>query len=253
MAFSIIGGAGRTFGRYSSLVMNFRKYSPGYLTFWGRSLSESSNGHRNETGLYTSFTTERRKRYRFFTFLDLYLVPEESYRHEAGLHGAEFRASYSTWLDRKNEIRWTSRLEWRNQQPGDPLNHLLTHKQQLLTYYAVPTGRIMLRFQYNGRFTSLYESGWLTAVEKRFELDYSSVSLFICYFNTSSFYTREFVYERDVWGSFSLPSYFNRGIRALLFYRWRHDNTTLWLRAGLTHTSGKQLKGEIKLQVKYHI
>ena len=252
-ATAAIAGVSRTFGRHSSLVMSIRRYSPRYLTFWGKSLSESSNGHRNETGIYTAFIAERRKRYRLFSFLDLYRIPAESYRHEAGLTGAEFRTSYTYWIHRKNEIRWTSRMEWRSQEPGNPLNALVTHKQQFLMYTALPIGRLAVRLQYNGRISRRYEDGFLAALEQRFDVGNMSFSLFAALFKTSSYYTREFVYERDVWGSFSLPSYFNKGLRTMIFYRWRYENTTLWIRAGLTQTAGKPVKGEVKLQVKYQI
>jgi hypothetical protein len=74
------------------------------------------------------------------------------------------------------------------------------------------------------------------------------------YFGTSSYQTREFISERDVWGSFSLPSYHGKGLRTVIMIRKKFGKAwTVWLRYASTFYAREKSKAEFKLQIKYTI
>jgi len=107
------------------------------------------------------------------------------------------------------------------------------------------------RFQLNHYKAANRNGGILFAADYILNQRKLQWNLRMMYFNTSDYQTREFISERDVWGAFSLPSYYGRGIRSVFMVRVKlGDRLTAWLRHAATFRMQAAGDHELKIQMK---
>ncbi len=253
---SWISGISSSIGRHLELVFLLRKYDPGYFTIYGNGFSETGSGNRNEHGTYFGLRYSIRKQITLTAYADLYKIPWFSYRHNSSVRGRDGRLDLSLTLSPVLNLRVLTKAETRDQSPG--LKHTITtFKHQLHLTFRKNSHELRIRVQFNRRKIMDDERGWLISADWITEQPRTTWNLRMMFFQTDSYYTREFTFERDVWGSFSLPSYYGKGYRTIILIRHRFNRKIMcWLRWAMTvslprHTgSGEH---ELKIQLKYSL
>jgi len=85
---------------------------------------------------------------------------------------------------------------------------------------------------------SVFETGYLVYQDVIYKPKSSPFSFSFRYglFDTDSYSSRIYAYENDVLYSFSIPAYYNRGVRTYLTTRYQfRKGIDLWLRYAITY------------------
>ncbi|MCA6075412.1 helix-hairpin-helix domain-containing protein [Fulvivirga sedimenti] len=251
-----VSGVSISAGRNLEWILLLRRYQPGYFTFYGKGFSETGSGFSNERGRYLGFRYSIRKKLLLVAYADFYLIPWYSYRHNTAVRGRDGRLDLTYTIHDHMNVRLLSKVEKRDQSPGNSQS-LTTYRHQFHWVLKKNLHEMRIRVQYNMRSSLDAEQGWLLSCEWIIDNPRTSWNMRFMYFRTDSYYTREFTFERDVWGSFSLPSYYGKGYRAFLLVRHRFNRSlTGWFRWALTVSSPEKSgyrEHELKIQLKYTI
>ncbi|MEJ2003508.1 MAG: hypothetical protein P8X57_00750, partial [Cyclobacteriaceae bacterium] len=244
-------GLSLALGRNLESVLLFRKYSAGYFSFFGNAFGEQSSNNRNEEGLYIGFSYQKRKRWNMSAYADLYRFPWYSYRRNTALTGLDMRIDGEFYTGNMR-IRAFYKSEFQSTSPGGDGRPLQRSKVQLHLYKTPDiNSEYRVRLQLNRYHSEKTEFGYLAAADYILNKRQIQWNFRLMYFNAESYYSREFISERDVWGSFSLPSYYGRGIRSVLLTRIKLSHRfTAWLRYAVTVKFNGVPEHEFKVQTK---
>ncbi len=253
-AHALLAGASLAIDRHIETLLIFRSYDPGYFSFNGNAFGEQSSMNRNEEGIYLALAYTPRKKWRISAYTDIYRFPWYSYRRNAGLTGYDVRLDGEFQFG-DFRIRAFYKSEWQSSIQGNDGIRSQRRRVQVhiyKTFYL--SSEIRLRLQAN-KFTSESEtSGCLASVDYILNLRRTQWNFRLMYFNSLNYQTREFISERDVWGAFSLPSYYGKGIRSVFMVRIKlGPKLTTWIRYAVTYKIKEIPDQELKLQTKLTI
>lgn len=271
------GGMGLVSGFISSLTprielaMLYRRYDKDFHSFYGNAFGENTR-NVNEHGLYWGIKITPIRKVIFSAYYDQFRFPWLKYRVDAPSGGYEYLARlayrptktvllYAQYREETKEI---------NQQDNTtPMDFLApaTKRSYIFNIDYPATKYILLKSRVQG--SSYQQSnaptfGYAVIQDITVELGKLKVSTRVALFDTDDYDNRQYVYEKDVLYAFSIPAYYQRGIRnyALLQYQVNRK-TDLWLRYAKTSlrnqdTIGSGLeeinaphKTEVKMQVRY--
>ncbi len=255
-----------------TLMLIYRNYNKSFKNFYSNAFGEGSTTS-NEEGVYIGFRAQPGKKLQLTVYADFYRFPWLKYRVDAPSNGQEYYALAEYRLNRNV----TANLRYRFEQK--PLNSSLTD-EKTNGIGTVNTHNLRFNIEYqpvkdvvfaNRAEMAMYqmdsknqEAGFVVFQDITWKpADFPfSVSARYALFNTDSYNTRIYAYEKDAPYSFSVPSYYDRGSRfyCLIGYekgRWLDVNfrigTTIYndlqtIGSGLTEIEGNT-KTEAKLQV----
>jgi hypothetical protein len=117
------------------------------------------------------------------------------------------------------------------------------------------------RFEYSFYSKQTSEKGFLIFQDFNFKPSRKSFSFNgrLSFFSTDGYYSRIYAYENDLLYSFSIPFFYNKGIRSYLNYQQQlGKHFTFWAKFALTKkliaeedVDTKTVKSELKLQLRY--
>ena len=243
VAMSQSGGTGIVAGVLTSLLPTldfsflYRKYERDFHSFYGTAFGEGSRPI-NEEGLYWGLKFQPRRSLWFSGYFDSFHFPWLRYRVNAPSDGYEYmlRANYQPKREmllygqfREEAKAINSQQEGKIKQPVPG-----TKKSYLLSLSFLPSDR----WGYHSRIQwSSYElennisNGYVLVQDVSWELNRLQLSGRIALFQTDSYDTRQYVYEKDVLWAFSIPAYYGKGIRQYLLLRYKLNRPiSLWLR-----------------------
>jgi len=205
-------------------------------------------------------------------YMDFYSFPFLRYRVDAPARGRDYLAQLTYKPNKVFElyVRYRNEVKSLNQKNG-PFNFAEPKwRQNLRLHFA---NQVTRNLQLRGRVEMNWfnrkgadrEDGFLTYVDGSYQgLRRFSFNGRLQYFETGGYNSRIYAYENDVLYSFSIPPFFNKGLR--YYFNVNYDVTkeiTVWLRyaatgyhdretigSGLDEIKGKQ-KSELKFQVIY--
>lgn len=229
-----------------SLSAYFRYFDPGYASFYGGALSEST-GNRNETGLYTGFILCPVPKVKIFGYVDIYHFPWLTYSTSAPSSGSDYLAQVDISFSRRFNLYIRGKFESKPQKStgvkgitGD-LDEMNTRLRVQTEYSLSEKIALRTRFEYAGyRFNTINEKGFLGFQD----IIYAPVAKFkiwlrYAYFNTEGFNSRIYMFENDLLYSFSIPEFHGVGHRYYLNLKWNPSSRfTLYLKAGCTIHNG---------------
>ena len=250
-AAAVLTGVSVALDREVEWLMLYRRYSPAYFSWHGQGFSESS-GTRNESGLYMGLHYFRKKKFDITAYVDVYHFPWFGYQRNNAVRGRDARLDL-TILPRKSvKARLIHSREWRDEGRSDEQSGITRHKYQLHISHQRGRNEFRFRAQTNSVSGGRREQGFLLAADIIFNRNRSQWNGRLMYYSTPSYDSREFISERDVWGSFSLPSYHGRGWRTVWMLRLKAGGSkTIWIRYANTCSLPEyRFRHEIKLQFK---
>jgi len=229
-----------------SWAVYYRYFDPGFHTFYGSSLSESS-GNRNETGIYTGVMIYPLPKVKILCYVDSYHFPWLTYSTMSPGRGSDYMAQIDVALSRKFSLylkaKWESKPQKISGTPGVAADYdEMTTKLRFHTEY-IASGKITLRsrFEYAGySFNNANENGFL-AFQDIIYAPFRGVKFWFRYawFNTDGFNSRIYTYENDLLYTFSIPEFHGCGHRIYLNLKWSPSSRfTAYLKAGSTIHNG---------------
>lgn len=222
-------------------VVNYRNYGKAYHHFFAQSMGEQSSVG-NEKGIYGGLVYHPSRRIEWLTYLDLFSFPWLRYRADAPTQGMDFLSQLAyIWYKRgRLTIRFRERMRQENMKLPDRNENLLAD---------VIRRQARLDFQYKlNRTWSVRSRIELAFYEKELDTDELGYTTFqdvlwtsrngrvttnarLAYFETKSYNSRIYAYERDVLYGAGFPVYYGRGLRYYVNCRVRvRKSTDLWLR-----------------------
>ena len=218
--------------RKTSLVLSYRNYGKDYQALNANAFGETTSVN-NEAGLYLGLELLPFREWKFTAYVDIFEHPWLRFNIDAPSTGFEYLARVTYTKKRRSELYAQFRLErkQRNNTDGetvfDPLQDLT--RTQLRFHYKIKiSSAIELRNRlevssYTESGTGLESFGYLLYQDIIYRPSFSKFSFTsrIGLFDTDDFNSRIFAFENDLLYNFSIPSYFNKGIRYYINLRYK--------------------------------
>lgn len=270
------GGTGLVGGMLLSLTGNLglsvvgRSYSREFHSFYSRSFGENTR-NINERGIYWGIKWKLAPKIVFSAYYDTFSFPWLRFNADAPGSGAEYLGMISYSISKLTKVY----AQYRQQvKPvNDGLNEFNTRetvdgiKENVVLNLDHDTGGIVAmksRVQFS-RYTQsgIATSGFAIIQDINFDFQRWKLGSRFAIFDTDDYANRQYVYEKDVLYSFSIPAYSGSGIRTYLLLEYRlNSKITAWLRWGRfllpdTENIGTSLqqingahKNDLKLQLR---
>lgn len=260
----------------SSVDMSFvyRNISPGYQSLYTTAFTENTYP-TNEKGLYAGVSIHPGSVWRLDAYADFYKFPWLRYRVDAPSSGSDYLVQLNYKPNKQLEIYTRLRSESKgiNFNPnGITLSPVVVQPRQ--TWRTQFSYRLSQTITLSGRqeivwfntTSSQKEQGFLTYFDFLYKpvLKPWSGNIRLQYFETDSYNSRLYAYENDVLYSYSIPVFYDKGIRYYCNINYDvNKKITLWLKwgqtvyrdrttvgSGLDEIAGR-IRSEIKLQGMY--
>ena len=229
-----------------SWAVYYRYFDPGFHTFFGSSLSESS-GNRNESGLYTGLMLYPLPKIKISCYVDIYHFPWLTYSTMAPESGSDYMAQIDITLSSKFTLYLKGKYESKPQKASGGTGisadyDEMTTKLRIHTEYVL-NDKLTLRsrFEYSGyTFNDAHENGILLFQDVVYA-PFRKLNLWIRYawFNTDGYNSRIYTYENDLLYSFSIPEFHGIGHRIYVNLKWSPtSHIATYIKAGCTLHEG---------------
>ncbi len=214
-------------GRRWTLLIVMRAYDPGYLALDAQSFGERSLPE-NEEGVFMGVTFQPKKRWEINARMDIYRFPWLTFSASAPSTGYEYLLKNTLRIKPGIQLAADMRIESKsdNLSDSDPIRRVSAR--------STVQGGFYLSLETERKLTCRIRARWKKSVLEKFvsrgyaaclELGWSVRRLKLNYrytlFNTEGFESRIYIYEQDLWGSFSLPSFQGTGFSQYLLMRYR--------------------------------
>ena len=235
-----------------SLSLFRRDYDRDYHAFYARAFAENSR-IENEKGTFTAIDFKK-GRHHINAYADVFCFPWLKYQVDASSKGQELNSMYQyKW--RKHAFIYF-RYRYRNkpknakesQQKTNPIEDVIQQNFRVHLQIEMIKGLTWkMRWEKVKVLRGKDESTgdlFLQDLNFRpmsFPLD---ISVRYALFNTDNYDARIYAYENNVLNTFSIPAYYNKGLRYYLVLRWRMNKyLDVNLRLASTHYSNKKELG----------
>ena len=224
----------------------YRYFDPGFQTFYGSSLSESS-GNRNESGLYTGLLLYPLPKVKVSCYIDIYHFPWLTYSTMAPENGSDYMAQVEVTLSRKLSLYLKGKFESKPQKTSSTTglsadyDEMTTKLRVQADYVFSNKLTLRSRVEYAGySFNHANENGFLLFQDFLFApFKKLHMGFRYAWFSTDGYNSRIYAYEDDLLYSFSIPEFHGTGHRIYLNLKWSACKwITGYLKAGCTIHQG---------------
>lgn len=270
------GGIGFLSGFVSSLsskvqlAMLYRHYDRDFHSFYGASFGEYST-NINENGLYIGLKIQPNKYWIFTAYADQYQSNWLRFRADAPTKGRDYRLRITHKPNRKTNIyaQFSSETKELNVPDNDTKIDFVmpaTRNNYLINadFKASKVVSLKSRLQFSTYEQLERTKGYAAIQDLNFSFRKIKLSTRFALFDTDNFDNRQYVYEKDVLYSFSIPAYSGRGYRNYYLLQLKPvRNIDIWLRyaittflekdevgSGLQEIDGSKVS-DLKVQVRY--
>ncbi|MFA0963078.1 helix-hairpin-helix domain-containing protein [Roseivirga sp. BDSF3-8] len=236
--FAALSGALFSFSKTEDLAVVARHYTNDFQSFYGRSFGESST-LSNESGIYTAFRFSPARRISVLIGADHFVFPDIRYRSYTPSRGHE----YALLISRESRhlqysLSFRDKTKPRNNADTESIEYIPVdfRKQQVALRLSYAPRNSLITWQsriYWNR--TLPENSYGFGVSQDLSANRGKWSLSgrVALFDTDTFDNRLYLYEKDVWGAFSIPMYYGRGMRTFFMIRYKATRQlSLWARMG---------------------
>lgn len=219
------------------LSLVFRKFDRDFISLYSNALSENTTA-QNESGVYWGWKYVLSKKYSFSGYVDLFRFPWLRYRSYLPSTGSEWllRFNYrptktiALFLQAREETKVRNSSADNNlylTQPGIKRNYWINADYQVAPHLSFKT-RAQFSTYSLGEKTS---KGMILLHDITWSKGKILISGRYALFDTDDYDNRLYVYEKDVWLSFSFPAYYGVGVRNYLLFQYSvSKNVDIWLR-----------------------
>lgn len=209
----------------------FRTIDKAYTAFQPNALIRNGNAN-NETGVFMCMNFQPDARHRIEAYRDQYINTWPTYFND-GIRRGQTNSLQCIWRPNKKtemSFRYTQDAETKNTRSmEDKSNRLswITTKKMRLHISFMPSQHLTIRQRIEWSFfkqeVGIPEKGSLYYLELIYKpmMKPYSVSARTTVFQTDSYNTRIYAYERDLLSYYSIPAYFEMGISNYLLSSWK--------------------------------
>ena len=259
-----------------ALSLLFRNYQKDYNNLFAAAFGENTQ-NKNEKGFYTGLSFQVSKKLHLNAYADIFSYPWLKYQVDAPSFGVEYLALLIYEYSRK--IQMQIRARYKSKQ----INHLETFElnaslqEQIkygfryhISYQLHPLFILKNRIEY--QIYETIEKGKQAGFLIYQDINYKSknqnlgISARFALFDVQDYDSRIYAYENDLLYVFSVPAYFNRGLRTYLLFNYKISNhIQFWFKiahtwydnideisSGLNKIEGAH-KTEVRAQLKIKI
>ncbi|MCK9613755.1 MAG: helix-hairpin-helix domain-containing protein [Bacteroidales bacterium] len=260
--------------RYISFVVSYRYYQRNYQSLYSSSFSESGNSY-NESGFYAGISVKPHYKILINAYADFFTFPWLKYRVNSPSNGFDCNISLQYKPTKKINIQFRYKFEQKQINSDDEdavINYNVPYSRQNIrmhiTYPVSDAFTLANRIEIsNYKFnTSAPEYGYLLYQDIKYRPQKLPLAFSFRFtlFDTKSYNTRMYAFENDVLHAYSIPSFYDKGIRYYLMLQYspgRHFD--IWLRFAQTYYDNKTVissglneingnrQSEIKVQVRF--
>ena len=257
MARSASGGIGALagfIGRLSpafSTSLLWRRYTPDFHSFQANAFREGTV-ISNESGFYWGMEMRLIPRVYLSASVDHFQYPWMKYRVDAPSQGFNYLTMVQVNPGRRFQVQVLYRIKGQERNAADEdavLNALEMGIRQMLAMRGIydSGGAFRLKTRAQGSsftFAGNRTYGYMLAQEVQFRRGGLNMAVEGSYFNAANYDNRQYLYERDLWLNFSMPSFQGEGIRLSFFAGMRLiERLALGIKAGRTIYLDRQLVG----------
>lgn len=257
------------------LSLLHRHISKEYQAVYGNAFTESFQPS-NESGFYAGISIRPSPVFKLDAYADFYRFPWLKFRTDAPGYGKDFLVQLSYQPNKLAEVYTRYRYENKqinesenngatNYVIGKPRQNWRVHFSYSLSPVIALRNRLdMIWYDKKGKAS---ENGFLFFTEMHYRFSQPlSANIRFQYFETDGFNSRIYAYENDVLYSYSIPSFFDKGIRYYSNINYDlNKKLSFWVRWAQTVYTDKTLIGsgldeinnnkrsEGKLQIMIHL
>ena len=204
-----------------SMTIVTRNYHKAYHGIASAAFGKVS-GNSNEQGIYWGFQFTPCSKWIMGTSIDFYRLPHPTFSADEGNHGYEqlIRVQYTPNKIGYLDLYWRNRQNIINSTPGfGKLTNSTTpetkHSLGLRAGWEKAEGiSIQSRIQYSRyRNSDVWSQGMIVSNQVSYTHKSIRLTLSMAHFNTDDFENRQYIYEKDLPHSFSIPFFHGIGIR----------------------------------------
>ncbi len=255
--------------QYLDLAIHYRNFSTQYQALQANAFQESSQAV-NENGLYIGLDLKFSQAFWLSLYADHWRHPWLRFNIDAPSTGKEYLARFTYYKKRKIDAYVQYRFEQKgfndriNSRPlamifyGDRQNLRIHFNHQLNTNLEL---RNRIEFSWVNSPSSSPARGFLIFQDLIFRSLSSPLSFTtrLAYFDSDNYASRIYAYENDILYSFSVPAFFNEGLRYYLNLRYRLNKVitfearweeTRFLDIDQISSGNVQIKGNRRSRIK---
>lgn len=232
-------------GNLSSQVqasIHYRKYDENFHSFLGKAFGENTK-IGNEQGVYWGLKIQPFSKLLFNSYFDLFKFPWLKYQVDAPSTGKDFMVSATYSFNRNSTIRiqYRNKINEKNiKEEGISISHIEPKKNEKLlmdlNYILNSKFSIKTRIQKSiVTFNGEKNNGFLIAQDINYSQSKVSFSTRFALFDTNNYDSRQFIYERDMLYVYSVPSFYNKGVRYYFLTRYNlSKKLSIWIKYART-------------------
>lgn len=273
---AFISGLNAPLSNRLSWAVLYRNYQKDYINLFGAAFGENSQ-NINEEGIYSGISFQINSKLLIKAYADVFRFPWLKFRVDAPSVGSEYSAILDYDFSRNIEMQFRARYKSKEinfQEEYESTEFL--HQQDKysfryhISYQLHPQWTLKNRIEYQIFETdnSGKQSGFLIYQDVNFKSRNEKIGIHTRFalFDVTDYNARIYAYENDLLYVFSIPAYYNRGIRAYFLFNYKINSTfQFWLKfahswfenqdqigSGL-NTINDNKKTEVRLQLRIKI
>jgi Helix-hairpin-helix motif len=251
----------------------YRNYARNYIGLFSNAFSENTLPV-NEKGFYWGWKYKLSRKYYFTGYLDFFRFPWLKYRTYAPSAGNEWLVHFHWQPAKTTTVFFQLRQESKMRNASDDnttlyvLNKVKKNSFWLhAEHYLTKTIRLKSRIQWSSFYkgTAVTE-GFAFAQDLAVTSGKAKFTMRYALFDTDDFDNAQYMYENDVWLTYSLPAYNGRGVRKYIMVQYKiNKQFTCWLRyshtrfleresigSGVDLIDGNQ-QNDVKFEIRIHL
>ena len=230
------GGVLASFGKNLDVAVSLRHFDRNFHSMYGRAFGEGLR-NINEKGTYWGLKFQPTPTIQVSAYYDKFKFPWLRFRVDSPSQGSEWlgRLTYdlnesaSLFFQMRQEVKQFSREARSISNLTDRIkrNYIFNFSIKENSRFTFRT-RIQTSTQH---FGTQFTKGFALIQDLNYSSDKFSISGRMALFDTDDFDNRQYIFEKDVLYSFSIPAYSGQGIRNYLLIQYRFSNSLkLWVR-----------------------
>ena len=250
-SWAYLGGLSVILNPRFALAMMYRNYQKNYINLFGAAFGENTQNTAEE-GFYLGFNFQISPKLQLNAYSDIFRFSWLKYRIDAPSYGNEYLAQLNYELQPRVSMHLKIRYKTKMLNHHKEYQHLFELQRQEkysiryhITYNVHPQLTLKNRIEYQIFNTPSQgkQAGFLIYQDLIFKNKTKRLSLSarLALFDVEDYDSRIYAYEADLLYVFSVPAYYNRGIRAYGMVSYKITNTLeFWLKLANTWYENKE-------------
>lgn len=245
---------------YLSFLLLHRYYDRRYQAFFGNAFAQGSSV-QNEQGLYMGMQWTVIAHWKLSVYADFFRFPWLKYGVDAPSSGYEYMGQIDYTLGKKGSVYLRYKVKKKEKSKGEKVVSVLpyTGQRMRLQFLYNLTPSFVLRTSVDGvlydeamekqniGFMVAQSAGWKVP-SFPFQAD-----LYAAWFCTDDYNSRISSYEKNILYAFNMPSFYGKGLRAAVTFRWDVvDKLSLSVKWAHTYYSDRDVIGTEQEEIKGH-